>query len=181
MKNITIILIGLIFINTNPLRSQPKPDNQWTYIQVDSTRQNISSLSKTWLRAFGLAFRGVNGDGCKDIASGRHLHINPGGDMTGKWQRHSLITTWSMNNLDAGDIDLTTNEHKGAEHPTCLFENDGTGNFIKHEIDRGKEMHLGARLCDLDGDGDLDMVGTGWEQPPYMHVWRNDAVCKTGK
>ena len=389
--SITIVL--LFFCR---LLSQSWPIDKWAYIQIDSTRQNIGSLSKTWLRAFGIAFGDVNGDGNKDIASGRYIHINPGGDLTepwqridlnldldvvlavnvdddsyadfiamqypsvlwlesansvgtewdmthigyleptghqngqgyvladlvkggkpeivlacgdgthyfeipedplsglwpnihiiqdkevmdegigvgyidgdgdidvvvgkglegsdefqlnwyenpgdgsedwqgkllsretnipdrivvadlnddsrmdvavaeerypglepnadlywfenpeslesGPWTRHSLLTTWSLNNLDTGDLDgdgdmeLVTNEHKGSDHPTYVFENDGGGNFTKHTIDTGKEMHLGARLCDLDDDGDLDIAGTGWDFQYYMHVWRNDAT-----
>jgi len=28
----------------------------------------------------------------------------------------------------------------------------------------------------LDGDGDPDLAGTGWDQFHFMHVWRNDAI-----
>lgn len=394
MKKKLILLFFVFF--TAQLFSQSWPIDHWTYIMVDSTRENIGSLSKTWLRAFGITFGDINNDGYKDIASGRYVHINPGGDMSGIWERvdfnldldavlfvnvddddyadiiamaypgvlwlevsnsigtqwqktfiayleptghqngqgyaladivkggkpeillacgdgthylqipkdpraglwpdvhivkdkdvmdegigvgdidgdsdldivvgkgaegsedfelywyenpgensddwqgyllsrqtnvpdrvvaadlngngrvdiavseerypglepdadvywfenpknpkegvwtrHSLLTSWSLNNLDAGDIDndgdidLVTSEHKGSEYPVYIFENDGTGHFTKCTIDKGKEMHLGARLCDLDGDGDLEIAGTGWDHNNYMHLWRNDAV-----
>jgi FG-GAP-like repeat len=396
MKSFFLYFSFLIILAALPLHAQNQVIDQWTYIQVDASRKNIGSLSTTWSRAFGLAFGDVNGDGFQDIASGRYVHINPGGDMTGAWQRidfnidldallfvnvdddaypdiiaveypsifwlealntegtswsathiayleptahqnsqgymlgqlvaggkpeiilasgngihylaipddprgglwpsihivsdpatmdegigvcdvdsdgdidvvigkefgensfaidwhenpgdasgdwpryrlstdtntpdrivcadfngddavdvavseerwpgkepnaalywfenpksahktwkrHWLMTTWSMNNLDAGDIDndgdidLVTNEHKGSEHPIYIFQNDGKGSFEKHVIDKGKEMHLGARLYDLDSDGDLDIAGTGWDQFRFMHVWRNDTVNK---
>jgi len=38
------------------------------------------------------------------------------------------------------------------------------------------ENHLGARTVDLDGDGDLDLVGIAWDAFPFLHIWRNDAV-----
>ena len=136
----------------------------------------------------------LNGDGRVDVAVSEerypgkepnadiYWYENPADPKAGAWKRFSLLTTWSLNNLDAGDIDndgdidLVTNEHKGTAYPTYIFENDGEGRFSKHTIDTGKEMHLGARLSDLDGDGDLDIAGTGWDHNNFMHVWRNDAT-----
>ena len=73
-----------------------------------------------------------------------------------------------MNNLDLadidedGDIDIITNEHKGPQLETQIWQNDGQGDFSKESIDLGKENHLGTQLADLDADGDLDLVGAGW-------------------
>ncbi len=98
------------------------------------------------------------------------------------WTKHHLYQGYSVNNLDAGDIDrdgdidLVSNEHKGEEHPTLVFLNDGKGVFTEKVIDKGKENHLGTRLADLDGDGDLDIFGAGWDEYRFMHVWRNDSV-----
>jgi hypothetical protein len=39
-----------------------------------------------------------------------------------------------------------------------------------------KECHLGTQLIDLDGDGDLDLVGVAWDAYRFLHIWRNDAV-----
>ena len=57
------------------------PLDKWTYIQVDSTRNN---------RYFGLSAFDVNKDGFPDIISGRYFYRNPGGDMTGNWERIDL-------------------------------------------------------------------------------------------
>jgi hypothetical protein len=87
-----------------------------------------------------------------------------------------------MNNLDAadldkdGDIDIVTNEHKGPDHETQIWENDGKGNFKKTVVDSGKEGHLGTQLFDLDGDGDLDLISPAWDHYENLHVWRNDAI-----
>ncbi len=97
-----------------------------------------------------------------------------------KWERHRVVTQYSMNNLDVkdldddGDWDLITNEHKGPNLSLQFWENDGEGNFTCHIIDEGKENHLGTQLADLDKDGDFDIVGAGWDRYQFMHVWRND-------
>jgi hypothetical protein len=37
------------------------------------------------------------------------------------------------------------------------------------------ESHLGARLVDLDGDGDLEVVSIAWDEPENVFVLWNDA------
>jgi hypothetical protein len=136
----------------------------------------------------------LNGDGRVDIAvteerwPGEDPDANfywyeqersPYGDI--EWERNTIITAYSLNNLDAadfdndGDIDLITCEHKGDNYDLMLFENDSAWSFTMHVIDSGKESHLGTQACDLDGDGDLDLVSIGWDHWQYLHIWRNDA------
>lgn len=63
----------------------------WSYITVDSTRKKLGDfIPPDWLRAFGLALGDVNNDGWGDIVSGREFYRNPGGDMSGAWQRIDL-------------------------------------------------------------------------------------------
>jgi hypothetical protein len=62
--------------------------DKWTYIQVDNQRGKWGDWDEPdWLRYFGLAMTDVTGDGYKDIIAGRYFYRNPGGDMTGPWQR----------------------------------------------------------------------------------------------
>ncbi len=102
------------------------------------------------------------------------------GVSAGLWQRQRLMTGYSLNSLDAadidgdGDMDLAVGEHKGPRLRLLLLENHGEGRFLIREIDRGKESHLGARMADLDGDGDLDLVSIAWDRYQDLHVWRND-------
>jgi len=62
--------------------------DEWTYIQIDNQRGKWGDWDEpNWLRYFGLAMYDVTGDGYKDIIAGRYFYRNPGGDMTGSWQR----------------------------------------------------------------------------------------------
>ncbi|MBI2566496.1 MAG: VCBS repeat-containing protein [Candidatus Schekmanbacteria bacterium] len=98
------------------------------------------------------------------------------------WTRSLLVSQGSTNSLDVadldrdGDADVITAEHRGALRVT-IHENAGQAtSWIAHEIDAGKESHLGARLDDLDRDGDLDVVSIAWDAPSMLHLWRNDGV-----
>jgi hypothetical protein len=57
-----------------------------------------------------------------------------------------------------------------------ILENDGSGTFSQHLIHTGIESHLGARLFNLDGDGDSDIVNIGYADWQYLYIWRNDGV-----
>ena len=135
----------------------------------------------------------ITGDGKAEIivAEERYPGLEPDGHLfwfqqPGKagqpWERHSMVQQYSINNLDIadmdddGDIDIITAEHKGPNLELQLWKNDGKGKFTKQVLDKGKENHLGTQLADLDGDGDLDIVGAGWDHYKWMHLWRNDAV-----
>ncbi len=111
-------------------------------------------------------------------------------DPKGPWQRHEVVTEWSLNNLDVadmdrdGDMDIVTCEHSmpygGKPAPgnerLQVWENDGKGRFTERTIDRNKESHLGAQVVDLDRDGDLDIISIAWRDFKYLHLWRNDAI-----
>jgi len=65
--------------------------DKWTYIDVDSNRPKFGDFNEPeFLRYFGLDMADVTGDGFVDIVSGRLVYVNPGGDMTGKWNRISM-------------------------------------------------------------------------------------------
>lgn len=143
----------------------------------------------------------INGDGRLDlvITEERYWGLEPNAnlywyeqpeDPKQPWTRHTVTTQYSMNNLDVadmdqdGDLDILTNEHRMPQgnmqmpeiERTQIWENDGKGNFTVHNIDKGKESHLGSQVYDMDGDGDLDMVSIAWRNAQNLHLWRNDAV-----
>lgn len=116
-----------------------------------------------------------------------YLFLGEKNGMSLSWTPQILVTQYSMNNLDVadidedGDLDIVTNEHKGTEHKTQLFLNDGDAKFETKTIDTGKECHLGTQLSDLDNDGDLDIVCHAWDNYEYLHVWRNDTISRSAQ
>lgn len=138
----------------------------------------------------------INGDGLLDVIvseeryPGKEPHASllwfehPADLQKSPCKRRTIITEYSLNNLDVadldrdGDNDIVTCGHKGLEGKFRLqiFENDGGGNFTEHLADRGKESHLGARLADVDSDGDLDIVSAAWDNYQYLHLRRDDAL-----
>ncbi len=130
----------------------------------------------------------LNGDGKMDVGvaeeqwppKGPSAHLFWFEQKSDNWERHTVVQQWSLHNLDIadidndGDMDLATCEHKGEDLKLQIWENDGAGNFTERLIDKGKESHLGTRLCDLDMDGDLDIVSIAWDNYQYVHLWRND-------
>ncbi len=141
----------------------------------------------------------LNGDGRLDIAVAeeRYPGLEPNSNLrvflagtnpiSDAWEHRVVITQWSMNNLDAvdidqdGDVDLVTNEHKGTEHKTEVYLNDGEANFTPQLVGTGHEMHLGALCFDLDSDGDQEIIGVGWDQYQSLHLYRNDALKREFK
>jgi hypothetical protein len=169
--------------------------------------ENPGSVETEWLKYYiGTAINAVdriavadfNADGNPDVAVSEELYpgleplanllvfTNPG-NGSGKWERTTVFTGYSLNNLDVadldndGDLDLVTCEHKGKEFRLMLFLNNGKGTFTMHLADKGHESHLGTRLADLDSDGDLDIVSIAWDNHEYLHVWRNDAIENEAK
>lgn len=130
----------------------------------------------------------LNNDGKGDIVftEERYPGLEPDAEMVlflqseqQQWQRQVLVTQYSMNNLDIddvdqdGDLDIVTAEHKGETLETQLWLNDGSASFTKNTIDTGKENHLGTQLVDIDNDGDMDIIGAGWDQHQFVHLWLN--------
>lgn len=133
----------------------------------------------------------VNGDGQADIAMAEERYpglepdgslywFSPESDPKSTWSRQLIVTQYSSNNLDIGDvdadgdIDLLTGEHKGTKLELQLWLNDGQGQFSKQVLDTGKENHLGTQWVDLDADGDLDIIGAAWDNYRWVHVWKNE-------
>ena len=156
----------------------------WESVEIGNTNHPIDRVE----------IADLNGDTKADIivTEERYPGLEPDGNLfwyessgdpkADKWKKIRIVTQYSMNNLDIadldgdGDIDLVTNEHKGPDLETQIWQNDGKGNFKKISVDLGKESHLGVQLADMEGDGDLDIVSIGWDNYKFVHLWRNDAI-----
>ena len=65
-----------------------------------------------------------------------------------------------------GDVDIVVGEWRD-QYRLIAFENDlcDSGSFIRRVINSGiagQEHHDGARVTDIDNDGDLDIISNGW-------------------
>jgi len=92
---------GPIELWENKHCDQPLALDKFTYIQVDDKRDK---------RYFGLAFGDFTGDGYVDIVAGKWFYRNPGGDMTGPWERIDIdnqvdaLVAVDMDGDEFGDI-----------------------------------------------------------------------------
>jgi hypothetical protein len=92
---------------------------------------------------------------------------------TETWREHLITNLVGPMSLDVrdmdddGDPDVVVGEHNLANPDRArllIYENaDGAGNqWREHLVHIGDEHHEGARLADMDGDGDLDILSIGW-------------------
>ncbi|MDD5675608.1 MAG: VCBS repeat-containing protein, partial [Chitinivibrionales bacterium] len=137
----------------------------------------------------------INQDGNMDIIVSESFMVsnnqvywfqNPGKSLAtqNNWQRHMVVPATAGDgffSLWVGDIDkdgypdITTGQT--TEHTLSVWKNNQDGTFTKAYTDANGNCHNSAKLFDLDGDGDLDIVGipfTYYSYPQTIQIWRND-------
>ena len=145
------------------------------------------------------AIADIDRDGRKDIIVSEEVYPVTSGSrifwfkakpdpQSGSWTRNTVVSNaCSLNSMSVadmdrdGDMDIVSGE---MGNPSCqvqkrmmISENDGRGNFGSPiVVGTDKESHLGARVADLDGDGDLEIISIGWNEYQYLNLWRNDAI-----
>lgn len=136
----------------------------------------------------------LNGDGQMEIviSEERYPGLEPDSNIlwfenknaNNQWATSTLTTQYSSNNLQLvdmdgdGNLDILTAEHKGKQLELQLWTNDGSASFTKTVLDTGKENHLGAKVFDMDHDGDLDIIGSAWDNYRWVHFWENTSKIR---
>lgn len=140
----------------------------------------------------------VDGDGRLDAVVGFEAISAPGklawyrqpSSPTADWSEHVIATVVGPMSLDVadmdgdGDRDVVVGEHNLADPDQArllVFENaDGKGRrWAEHLVSRGDEHHDGARVVDIDRDGDLDIVSIGWGHTKVL-LYVNEAPRRAG-
>ena len=83
-----------------------------------------------------------------------------------------------------GDLDVVAGEHSPPNPNDCrllILENEaGSGtSWSLHSVHKGDEHHQGARVVDIDDDGDLDIVSVGWTHNRVL-LYENRAIVRPG-
>ena len=163
----------------------------------------LQSCGMTW-RLFNLSTNSsppdrnrladINGAGKLDAVvgfeaiskKGKLVWYEQGASPTSKWKEHLVARIIGPMSLDVadmdrdGDNDIIAGEHnlkKSSKAKLYIFENeDGQGrHWKKHAVYTGDEHHVGARVFDIDGDGDLDIISIGWSHPNVI-LYENKAI-----
>jgi hypothetical protein len=146
-----------------------------------------------------VALKDINGDSRLDIISTEETRDPffsakvywfecPEEPKSPNWIRRTIGTLRSINSMSAEDmnndglVDIVVSEHTDQrsavginDNLTIIYVNKKNGkNWIPYVVERGPHSsHLGAKLCDLDNDGDSEIASIAWKQYKQVHLWKN--------
>jgi len=149
--------------------------NQWTALDLHQLRPPNDAPDRNRLAD-------VNNDGRLDAivtyeGAGKSRILawyEQSADPSSYWSEHIIAEATGPMSLDVadmdndGDLDVVVGEHNTKNPNTAslwLFINeDGRGaEWQKTLVYQGDEHHNGARIVDIDNDGDLDILSIGWK------------------
>ncbi|MHC4075085.1 MAG: FG-GAP-like repeat-containing protein [Planctomycetota bacterium] len=112
-------------------------------------------------------------------------------DVNGVWSEQVIGNVIGPMSVDAadmdmdGDVDVVVGEHNLSDPCSSglfIFENiDGNGIvWQRHTVYVGDEHHDGAKVDDIDGDGDKDIVSIGWVNDKVV-LYENRVIVGNGQ
>jgi len=117
----------------------------------------------------------------EESSDGVSWYQNPGGDATETWEKHLVVSDWKglhscqLADFDKdGDLDIFTAQmHERPGQRIAILENK---NISSNEWESHILSTVGshnAKVADIDGDGDPDIVGKNYEQDKRPRIWIN--------
>ncbi len=149
-------------------------------------------VDNSFTGAHGAVSGDLDGDGDMDIV-GAAMTANSiswwesdGSPADGGWTLHGIDTSFAqaydvaLGDVD-GDGDLDVLGAAQGDDEIAWWENDGTpgnGGWIKHVASTAFDGAVSVASADLDGDGDLDILGTAHEAD-VLAWWENETIHRT--
>lgn len=158
-------LVAITYVgNKMKVYRQDAPDI-WTAV-LDTTVTNLHE---------GMDVGDIDGDGDLDIAANGYWVENPGGDMTGSWNIHSINERWhnqdgdwsknatkvfcrDINDDGKAEVFISHSERSG--FPVAYYQPDdpAPGNWTEHIIRDDFPAAHTLQVFDFDLDGDYDVL-----------------------
>jgi hypothetical protein len=152
-------------------------------------------IDPNWPHLVGVTVADLNGDGRPDVLlapAEEHGRLSwyqaPADVVQDKWIEHVIdgdvdyIHTFKVGDVNRdGKLDVVTAEmHASGYHPdkpsrrrVSVYYNTGDGLDWKMQVVATTGSH-NLRIADIDGDGDLDIIGVNWIAPDNpVELWRN--------
>ncbi len=147
----------------------------------------------------GLSIGSIAGDGRLDIVIGGRWYEAPEDIMAGHWQEH-VFADWPADAVVAvadvdreGRADIVLTRSEGA-HRLSWFgapPDPKRGQWSEHVVDDSVDFAHSLVVCDIDGDGQLDIVTAEMHQSPRKRVmvylggrrgteWTREVIAETG-